>query len=66
MDIIIVMSNHSEEIHKLIVENGILENIIKLYSTNDILVKMNAVEIFSKIGESSWNADYISKHKIMN
>jgi len=37
-----------------------------MYYIKDVLVKLNAVEIISKIGKSKWNAKFISEHKIFS
>ena len=38
---------------------------MNIYATNDLLVKLNAAEILSHLGESFWNSKYIVKHKLM-
>jgi hypothetical protein len=52
MELIIEISNSSEIGHKLFVENKLIEKAIGCYDTDDILVKLNSVEIFSRWGES--------------
>lgn len=43
---------------------GLLEKAIKLYQTDDLLVKLNAVEIFSYFGDKDYNSKYLSEHSI--
>lgn len=37
---------------------------VSLYETDDILVQLNAVEIFSEFGGRPYNAEFLSNHRI--
>jgi hypothetical protein len=62
MDLIIYYSNNSEKCHQYYSQAGIIEKALKCYDTDDILVKLNSVEILSKWGESDWNSSYLSSN----
>ncbi|KAL4463792.1 hypothetical protein ABPG72_012410 [Tetrahymena utriculariae] len=64
MELIVAMSNANERIHNKLVSKGLLEKSILLYQTDDLLVKLNAVEIFSYFGEKDYNSKYLAEHKI--
>ena len=34
----------------------------KIYETADILLKLNAVEILSRLGDSKWTSEFLSNH----
>lgn len=59
MELAVLMSNKCEKNHSLLMEKGIMEDIIKLYNTEDILVKYNTIEIFSNLGETEHNACFL-------
>lgn len=42
---------------------GVLQRAMKLYETDDILVKLNIIEIIQSMGNSEWNAKFLSQQK---
>jgi hypothetical protein len=43
-------------------EIGLLESAASIYFTNDILVRLNAVEILAKWGSADWNSSFLAHH----
>ena len=56
------MSNSDEKLHGSLLEGGLFELACDNYKTDDILLKLNVVEIFSKWGGAVWNAKFLSEH----
>lgn len=48
---------------KIFLKNlDLLEKSFEIYKTSDILMKLNAVEILSKLGDSKWTSNFLSNH----
>ena len=65
LEIIVEMSNSDEKLHEILLQGGLFELAVNNYKTNDILLKLNVVEIFSKWGNANWNAKFLSEHTIL-
>lgn len=60
IDLLIDISNLSEELFKIYKERGLMEKILKAYSTDDVLLKLVIVEALPRMGDSAWNAKYVT------
>jgi len=40
---------------------GLLDLIVQAYQTQDILVKLSVVEAIPKMGDSSWNSQFVNE-----
>lgn len=65
LEIIVEMSNSDEKLHEILLQEGLFDLAVNNYKTNDILLKLNVVEIFSKWGNANWNAKFLSEHSII-
>ena len=65
LELIVEMSNSDEKLHESLLEGGLFELACDNYKTDDILLKLNVVEIFSKWGGAVWNAKFLSEHSII-
>ena len=60
IDLLVEISNLAEGIFELYKEKGLMEKILKAYKTDDILLKLVIVETIPKMGDTAWNAKYIT------
>ena len=70
LDLLIFITNQSEELFKLYNEKGFGDFILQMFKTDDLLVKLVVVESIHKLGDSNWNANFIATsplfHTILN
>jgi len=60
IDLLIDISNLSEELFEIYKSKGLMERILKAYSTDDVLLKLVIVEALPRMGDSAWNAKYVT------
>lgn len=64
MELTADLSNISQDYQQFLLKEGFIDHIVDIYNTKDILVKLNAAEILSKLGSSFWNSEFLVKHKL--
>ena len=64
MELVTHLTNISEQLQAFYFKEGFVDHIINIYDTKDLLVKLNAAEILSHLGNSFWNSQYLVKHKL--
>jgi hypothetical protein len=65
MDLIVKISLLDAGKLNFLIERGLIEEIFKIFQTEDILVKLNAVEIISEFCDSHWNCAFISSQNVV-
>jgi hypothetical protein len=38
-----------------------MNDVVKIYDTDDILVKLSAIEVIQNMGNTVWNAEFLSQ-----
>ena len=65
-DIIITISKYSKEVFELCVSSGFLLNIIKVLDEDDILIHLNALEMFSDLASFEMGFNYLQQIEVID
>ncbi|KRX10959.1 Armadillo-type fold [Pseudocohnilembus persalinus] len=65
MEIVMEVSNSSEEAHNFLQSKQILDKCIQQVVTDDILLRLAAVEVISKMGNKKYNSKFLAEHEQM-
>lgn len=65
MELVIEVSNLDENLWRHLRETKVFDAAVKIYNTADLLLKLAAVEVIQKLGDSAWNAKYFSESSLL-
>lgn len=65
MELLIYFTNQDADVQQKYKEEGFLAKAVSFYDTDDILVKLNAIEILSYMGNSKWNSEFLKQSQFM-
>ena len=60
MDLIIDLSNLDRCVWETYMKSDLMLKVVAIYNTDDILVKLNAIELIQNLGNSQWNANFLT------